>query len=206
MTPAEVTDQEDAREFLASFRVARINLSVPAAITFRSEEAGELSVSWHLWLEEWFRPILAPSFLDVYAAARKPDFDAVLAVDARLDRELPPESQTASREAGNELFLALEGARHLGVPARFRAAALESRTSGHFTAALAARCSAFHVPPVAALFGYCYLEWFGGRLAVHGPARQPVFLRESGLALSYCREATLAARADELHLASVDPS
>lgn len=158
------TSKMGGEKYLDIFQVASIGFVSNNEITLNADPAyGFLSI-WEIWMNGVFSEVLVPSFISSYMAVLEPEIKWAIEADERLNLLLNDKQIEGSLQAGDEIFSGFEGAKHLGVPARYRQLVRQKNIDenlGHFTVALALRCSAFNISPIVGLYGLCYSEWMG---------------------------------------------
>ena len=128
---------------------------------------------WSIWIEQVFGAHLLDAMVAVMSLARADHSRDLLAVDARLAAQLPPEAVLRLRRAGHDMLRGMDGLRGSRPAQKLAAAAERGETPGLFPIVFALQSAIYNVPLRAALIAYGRLEWRAARDAHGGPRDEP---------------------------------
>lgn len=112
--------------------------------------------------------VIGPALRFAWQAAQSGDLTALIAVDAALSMQLPPESAQRSIKAGAVLLKSTRHARYQAVLGRLREAVEQGRCSGHIAVVWAAVGHFFQLSLANVIAEYLHLEWdIASRDVVH---------------------------------------
>ena len=129
------------------------------AATFAPAEGIPLSTAWNNWRETWFRPHLAPAFVESYLCGIASRIDEVQSVDSLLDPAIPEEMNERSRKAAKAFLegkTEMQGNREW---LRFAERIEAGETPGHISVVFALQSALFHLPLPSALSAYAWFEF-----------------------------------------------
>lgn len=115
--------------------------------------------AWEDFAEGLLPEVIGPALRFAWQAAQSGDLTALIAVDAALSTQLPPESAQRSIKAGAVLLKSTRHARYQAVLGRLREAVEQGQCSGHIAVVWAAVGHFFQLSLANVIAEYLHLEW-----------------------------------------------
>lgn len=136
------------------------------AATFAPRGGETLEEDWSAWVDEIYRPILAPTLPPMQDFASNGRFTALLGAEAALGGALSAQAARRSLAVGRRVLLDVRPPRGVKVLDRLRGAALDNPGVGHLATVFAVRAHTFHVPVVQSSMVLLFAECVLGAAAV----------------------------------------
>lgn len=153
---AEPGDEEEVS--LSRF-ISLLGVTPGAAATFAPAEGIPLSRAWDNWRENWFRPHLAPAFVESYLCGIASRIDEVQSIDSLLDPAMPDEMAERSRAAAKAFLEGKTEMRGNREWLRYAERIETGETPGHVAIVFALQSALFHLPLPSALSAYSWFEF-----------------------------------------------
>lgn len=151
--------ETDADELdFASF-VVLLGIVADSSATFAPSPAGRLGPAWTLWQENWFSPVLAPAFVEVFHAASQHRINEIQSIDLSLDSRLSPSIARKSTHAAKAFLDGKSEMKGHREWIRFAEKVERGESPGHLCVLFALQSVLFHLPLAPALTSYAWFEF-----------------------------------------------
>jgi hypothetical protein len=121
--------------------------------------AQPVSTAWEDFVEGPLLETIGPALKFASLSAQSGDLTGLIAVDATLSKQLPPEQAQRSIKAGAVLLKSTRHARYQAVLGRLRDAVEQGRCAGHIAVVWAAVGHFFQLSLANVIAEYLHLEW-----------------------------------------------
>lgn len=122
-------------------------------------QTGSTFIAWKNFTDGVLRETIGPALKSAWECAQAGDLEGLIAEDAALSADLPPELARRSIRAGAVLLKSTQHARYQAVLGRFREAVAQGRCEGHFAVVWAAVGHFFQLSLANVIAEYLHLEW-----------------------------------------------
>lgn len=157
-----LADSDDSGGFALARLISRLGVQPHTPATFLWNDRGDLSKAWSLWLENWFVPHLAGTFVKVYSAAAQFRPENVQAADKHLDTVLTAALRKRSLLVAKAFLEGKSEMRANREWTRFVERIERGDSPGHATTLFALQCALYHLPLAPALSAYAWFELESG--------------------------------------------
>lgn len=157
-----LADSDDTEGFALARLISRLGVQPHSPATFLWNQRGDLSRAWSLWLENWFVPHLAGTFVKVYRAASEFRPDEIQAADKGLDAVLTAALRKRSLVVAKAFLEGKSEMRANREWSRFVERIERGGSPGHTTTLFALQCALYHLPLAPALSAYVWFEMESG--------------------------------------------
>jgi len=157
-----LADSDDAGGFALARLISRLGVQPHTPATFLWNDRGDLSKAWSLWLENWFVPHLAGTFVKIYGAAAQFRFENIQTADKDLDAILTATLRKRSLVVAKAFLEGKSEMRANREWTRFVDRIERGESPGHTTTLFALQCALYHLPLAPALSAYAWFELESG--------------------------------------------
>ncbi len=124
-----------------------------------ANDAPPLANAWEKFADGLLREAVGPALKSAWQSAQAGDLEGLIAADAALSSQLPPDFTQRSLHAGTMLLKSTRHARYQGVLGRLREAVAQGQCAGHIAVVWAAVGHLFQLSLANVIAEYLHLEW-----------------------------------------------